>query len=96
MDDGTSCRLFKFNERVPTSQSRRRHGHTLSLRLYTYDLHPSANGILLCNFNPSDGRLAGCKIIINYTYLLLMELTTRANIMYSSQQFKRSMRDVRQ
>jgi len=35
-DEVTSCRLFKFNERALTSQSRRGHGHTLSLRLYTF------------------------------------------------------------
>ena len=84
----------KFNERAPTSQSRRGHGHTLPLRLYThtYDLLSSTNGTLRCNFN----RFAGCKIIFTYTCLLFVQLTTRANIIYSSQQFKCSMRDVRQ
>jgi hypothetical protein len=39
----TSCRFFKFNERAPTSQSCRGHGHTLSLSLCTYTRSPSFN-----------------------------------------------------
>lgn len=55
--------------------------------IHSRSLSFNLNGILLCNFNHAHGRL-GCKIIITYTYVLFVELTTRANILYNSQQFK--------